>query len=55
VLTWPGAAAGFAVQVSSNLTSGWVTLTNVPTLTGDTNWTVTVPATGSQQFFRLRR
>ena len=31
----------------------WVTLTNAPTLVGNTTWQVTVPATGGPQFFRL--
>jgi Concanavalin A-like lectin/glucanases superfamily len=56
VISWPLAAAGFSLQMSSNLLSGsWITLTNTPVLTGNTNWQITVPASGSQQFYRLRR
>jgi hypothetical protein len=55
-LSWPLANAGFSVQVNSSITSpNWVTLTNVPALNGNTNWQVSVPATGTQQFFRLWR
>jgi hypothetical protein len=55
-LSWPLASAGFSVQVSSSLTSpNWATLTNVPALAGNTNWGVSMPASGSQQFFRLWR
>jgi hypothetical protein len=58
VLSWPVAAAGFSVQAKSSLSSiagGWVTLTNVPTLVGNTSWQVTLPATGGPQFLRLWR
>jgi hypothetical protein len=55
VLSWPVAAAGFSVQVRSSLGSGgWTTLPNAPTLVGST-WQVTVPATGTAQFYRLWR
>jgi Concanavalin A-like lectin/glucanases superfamily len=53
VLAWPVAAAGFSVQARPVVGSGsWTTLTNAPTLVGN-NWQVTVPASGSAQFFRL--
>jgi hypothetical protein len=52
-LQWPVAAAGFSVQARSSLTSGnWTTLTNAPTLVGN-NWQVSLPSSGSSQFFRL--
>jgi hypothetical protein len=55
VLSWPVAAAGFSVQSRTNLTSGsWVTLTNAPALSG-TSWQLSLPSTGSAQFFRLWR
>lgn len=56
VLSWPLANAGFSVQASSSLNSpNWLTLTNVPSLVGNTIWQVAVPTTGGQQFFRLWR
>jgi hypothetical protein len=56
VLSWPVAAAGFSLQSRSNLVSGsWVTLTNAPALLGNTNWQITLPASGGQQFYRLWR
>ncbi len=55
VLSWPVAAAGFSVLTRPSLTSGsWSALTNAPTLVGS-NWQVTVPTSGSAQFFRLWR
>ena len=56
VLSWPAAAAGFAVEASANLSSpnNWITLTNAPTLVGS-QWQLSVPATGTAQFFRLVR
>ena len=56
VLSWPVAAAGFSVQSSTNLVGGnWLTLTNVPTLAGNTNWQATIPAAGGARFIRLWR
>lgn len=56
VLSWPVANAGFAVQSSASLRSpGWSTLTNAPTLVGNTTWQVTLPVSGGAQFFRLWR
>lgn len=56
VLSWPLANAGFSVQMSSSLSSpNWVTMTNVPSLVGNTTWQVSVPVTGGQEFFRLWR
>jgi hypothetical protein len=55
-LRWPLASAGFSVQTKSSLVGGtWVTLTNAPTLVGNTNWQVTLPASGGAQFLRLWR
>jgi hypothetical protein len=53
-LSWPVAAGGFALQAEPALTGPWTTLTNAPALVGST-WQVTVPTSGSAQFFRLRR
>ena len=54
-LSWPVAAAGFSVQSRAALGSGnWTTLTNAPSLSGN-NWQVTLPETGTAQFFRLWR
>ena len=56
ILSWPLANAGFSVQTSSSLSiPNWVTLTNTPALNGNTNWQISIPMTGGQQFFRLWR
>jgi hypothetical protein len=56
VLSWPVANAGFAVETAASLTPGtsWTTLSNAPTLVG-TQWQLTIPNTGADQFFRLIR
>jgi len=55
LLSWPVAAAGFSVQSRSSLSSGtWSTLTNAPALSGS-QWQVSLPVSGSEQFFRLWR
>jgi Concanavalin A-like lectin/glucanases superfamily len=56
LLSWLAAAAGFAVETSTSLSSpiNWVTLTNAPALVGS-NWQLSVPASGTAQFFRLIR
>ena len=55
-LTWPVAAAGFSLQTSSNLLQGpWITLTNAPTLIGNTNWQIALPVSGTQKYYRLWR
>ncbi len=51
LLSWPVAAAGFAVEASSDL-STWTTLSTAPTLVG-TTWQLSVPASGTARFFRL--
>jgi hypothetical protein len=55
LLNWPLANAGFSVQTSTNLTSSWITLTNVPALSSSNTWQITVPTSGGAQFFRLWR
>ncbi|HSU52581.1 MAG TPA: hypothetical protein VLT36_00820, partial [Candidatus Dormibacteraeota bacterium] len=54
VLTWPSFySTDFVLQSRSNLISGtWGSVTNVPAISGS-NWTVTVPLSGSARFFRL--
>jgi hypothetical protein len=56
VLSWPVANAGFAVQASPTLNPGstWTTLTNAPILVGS-KWQLTVPSSGTDQFYRLIR
>jgi hypothetical protein len=56
VLSWPVANAGFAVESKSSLNPGasWTTLTNAPALVG-TQWQLTIPSSGTDQFFRLIR
>ena len=53
VLSWPAADYGFSVQAKPGLSGGtWASLTNVPALMG-THWQVSLPVSGSAQFFRL--
>jgi hypothetical protein len=54
VLSWPLASAGFALETSTNLQSGWTTLTNAPSISGST-WQIVLPGTGSSAFYRLVR
>lgn len=56
LLSWPAAAAGFAVEASINLSSpnNWVTLTNAPSLVGS-NWQLSLPTSGAARFLRLIR
>lgn len=55
-LSWPVANAGFALQTTSNLLdhASWLTLTNAPALV-TTQWQITLPTSGSGQFYRLIR
>ena len=54
VLSWPASDFNFAVQSRPGLNSGtsWTSLTNAPVLVG-TNWQVSIPSSGSAQFFKL--
>jgi hypothetical protein len=54
VLSWPASDYGFAVQAKSGLTSAttWTTLGDMPVLVGG-NWQVSVPVTGTPQYFQL--
>lgn len=56
LLSWPVAAAGFAVEASANLSgpNNWVTLTNAPSLVGS-NWQLSLPTSGTARFLRLIR
>jgi hypothetical protein len=54
VLSWPLAAAGFTLQSSSSLTSGAWMPVPAPQIVGS-SWQVTVPKSGSAQFYRLSR
>jgi len=56
VMSWPVAAAGFAVEASPDISSAsnWSTLTNAPTLSG-TNWQLTLLTSGTARFLRLVR
>jgi hypothetical protein len=53
-LRWPVAAAGFSVQAKPTINGNWTTLTNQPVLSNN-QWQVTLPASGSAQFFRVWR
>ena len=54
VVSWPLTSAGFAVESSTNLLSGWSTLTNAPSITG-TNWQIVFPDPAGNTFYRLVR
>jgi hypothetical protein len=55
-LSWPAYATGFALETSPALdsTAAWTTVTSPPALNNDL-WQITIPATNSAQFYRLRR
>jgi len=55
-LSWPSYAIGFALESSPALgsTAVWTPTVQTPSLLDD-HWQVTLPATNSTQFFRLRR
>ena len=55
-LSWPAYAVGFALETSPVLGSSavWTTMTSLPALNNDL-WQITIPATNSAQFYRLRR
>jgi hypothetical protein len=55
-LSWPAYAVGFALETSPVLGSSavWTTMTSLPALNNDL-WQITIPATNSTQFYRLRR
>lgn len=53
-LSWPLASASFALMSRTNLTSGaWSAVSPAPQIIGG-RWQVTVPVSGSAQFFRLQ-
>ncbi|MFN7137977.1 MAG: hypothetical protein ACK4UN_01415 [Limisphaerales bacterium] len=52
-ISWPSSVSG-TVQSASTLGSTWSDVVQTPTESGG-NKTVTIPASGSQQFFRLRQ
>ena len=53
-ICWPAPSDGFRLQCAPrlHLPSDWVTITNVPTLSGS-QWCVTLPKSGRHQFYRL--
>jgi hypothetical protein len=52
-LSWTTNAVGWELQTAVNLTTtNWVTLTNIPSVSG-TNFSLNLPAMATQQFFRL--
>lgn len=54
VASWPLASAGFALQTTTNILSGWTTLTNAPAISGN-SWQMTLPGSGGSAFYRLVR
>lgn len=53
VISWPGAVTGYGLQQNSDLTTtNWVNVTNAVVLTNGLN-EVTLPAGGSNEFYRL--
>ena len=54
LLSWPCGASPYVVQAATGLPANeWTTLTNVPILLNQ-RFTISVPATRPQQFFRLK-
>jgi hypothetical protein len=54
-LSWPTNAAGWELQSAVSLAAAdWATVTNVPGIAG-TNFSLILPAAGTQQFFRLHK
>jgi hypothetical protein len=54
-LAWPASLTNAYLEVAANLSSGsWTPALLTPTQSGGLN-AVTIPATGDQQFFRLRQ
>ncbi len=54
-LSWPLASAGFTLMSRTNLASGsWAAVSPAPQIVGN-QWQVTVPVSGSAQFFRLQK
>jgi hypothetical protein len=56
VLVWPTNAVGFSLQSNTNLanSSGWISVTNQPVMV-DITYTVSLPATNSIMFYRLKQ
>jgi alpha-L-arabinofuranosidase len=54
-LAWPAAAGGFTLESRTNLASGtWAPVVAPPQIVAD-EWRVTLPDSGHEQYFRLRR
>ncbi len=54
-IAWPINATSYLLESTTNFpTSTWTSVTNVPAIIGN-QFVVTVPSTGGQKFFRLRR
>jgi hypothetical protein len=54
LLSWPRLALGFGLESSGTISSGWSAVTNPTSISGEQN-TVTIDASGSMTFFRLRK
>ncbi len=55
VISWPTNATGYALLQNSNVTTtAWAAVTNASNVDG-TNLTVTLPALGGQEFYRLQK
>ena len=53
LLSWPSSSQGFVVQQNASFGStNWSTLTNVPTIVGN-SWQVVVPKPAQNRFYRL--
>jgi hypothetical protein len=42
------------LQTTTNILSGWTTLTNAPSISGN-NWQIALPGSGKSAFYRLVR
>ena len=55
VISWPASATGFTLQKNSNLNlpNNWSAISQTTNVVNGTNF-VTIPATGGNQYFRLK-
>lgn len=53
-LAWPAAASGYNLESASSLSGQWAPVSGTPQISGD-QLTLTVPATGTASFYRLKK
>lgn len=53
-LSWPASAVGFGLESSATLSGAWLPVSGTPQVAGD-QLTLTVPTTGTANFYRLKK